>query len=304
VQFKAGVEPEFYILNGKNPHDNGKYFDTDKTMDAALKVKRQISKKLRGMGVEVEMKHHEVGPGQYEINFKYDRVERTAENVLLFKRIVRETAHENGVTACFAPKPFQGIAGNGMHVHFSAWEGKKNLFHGKNGLSRMALSFIAGLLDHAREITAVTNPTVNSYKRLVPGFETPTRICWGHMNRSTLVRIPASPGKGTHLEYRSQDPSAKPFLAFAVIAAAGMDGVEKDLIPPEPFVENVYENGNGMPVLPSDLREALDEMEKSRLVKKALGKHAFKEFLNLKREEWREYSRHVTSWEKQKYLTV
>ena len=304
LEFMAGAEPEFYLLNEKKPHDGGCYFDTSKPFHNAVKTKREIVRRLKKAGLDIELKHHEVGPGQYEIIFRAESASKTAENILLFKRIVRETAYELGSVACFLPKPFHGFAGNGMHVHLSAWEDGKNAFYDGKGLSRLAQQFTAGLLAHAREITAVTNPTINSYKRLVPGFEVPVNICWGFRNRSTLIRIPASEGGRTRIEYRSPDPSANPFLALAVIIAAGMDGVDRGLSPPEAVKENVYENPNGLETLPSDLREALDAMEKSRLVRKTLGTHVFKEFLKLKRGEWRDYCAHVTDWEREKYLTV
>ncbi|MCD4739656.1 glutamine synthetase family protein [archaeon] len=302
IEVKVGAEPEFYLLKENRPQDQGKYFDTSRPLHDAIPIKREITRRLKKAGLDVELKHHEVGPGQYEINFGFDCAMRTAENILLFKKIVRETAFEYGSSASFIPKPFQGLAGSGMHLHLSAWRDGENLFYDE-GLSLFAKQFIAGLLSHAREITAITNPTINSYKRLSPGFEAPEKICWGYGNRSALVRIPAGGGNKTRLEYRSPDPSANPFLALAVIIAAGMDGIRKGLTPPTPIKANAYKEGN-FESLPSDLREALDCMEESSLVREALGEHTFKEFLRIKREEWREYSRYVSSWERERYLMV
>ena len=268
LEFMAGVEPEFYLLKEKRPHDSGGYFHASKPLHTAIKVKREIVKELKDIGLDVELKHHEVGPGQYEINFKADNAVKTARNVLLFKRVVRETAYNFGTTACFMPKPFHDKPGNGMHVHLSAWEGSKNLFHDpKAGLTKFAKSL-------------------------------------GYRNRSALIRIPVSDGKNVRLEYRSPDPSANPFLAFAVMIAAGMDGVERALEPPEPVNSNAYHNREKSEILPEDLREALDEMKRSKLVREVLGKHAFNEFLKLKRKEWKEHSAWVSEWEREKYMMV
>lgn len=302
LDFLVGAEPEFYLLKDKSPQDGGCYFDTSKPMHKAVAIKREIVQKLQKAGLDIELKHHEVGPGQYEINFGAESALKTAENILFFKRIVRETAFEHETIASFLPKPFQGKAGSGMHFHISAWEDGQNLFF-SDGFSDFARSFVAGLLEHAREITAITNPTVNSYKRLIPGFEVPVKICWGFSNRSTLIRIPAAEKEKTRLEYRSPDPSANPFLALSVLIAAGMDGVKKGLTPPDPMDSNAYEE-EGFCALPGDLREALDEMRKSALVKQTLGEHTFREFLKFKEAEWREYSEYVSGWERERYLTA
>ncbi|HEX4561637.1 MAG TPA: type I glutamate--ammonia ligase, partial [Gemmatimonadales bacterium] len=313
----AGVEAEFFIFqfdSSEEPttitHDSGGYFDQT-PVDKAEEIRRLIVKDLVSMGFEVEAGHHEVAPGQHEIDFRYAEALETADNLATFRFIVRNVAYRHGFLATFMPKPIVGQNGSGMHTHQSLFAGGKNAFHDARAqweLSPVALAYIAGLLDHARGFCSITNPLVNSYKRLVPGYEAPVNVAWSMRNRSPLIRIPDRRGTGTRCELRMPDPSANPYLALAVQLAAGLDGVERKLTPPDPVNKNIFEMSHRerrkyrIDELPRDLHQALECLEKDELIRAALGKHIYERFLEAKREEWEEYIGTVSDWELQRYL--
>jgi glutamine synthetase len=313
----AGVEAEFFIfqLDAKGDpttetHDAGGYFDLT-PVDRAEEIRRLIMKDLVAMGFEVEAGHHEVAPGQHEIDFRYAEALATADNLATFRFMVRYVAYRHGFLATFMPKPIFGQNGSGMHTHQSLFQKGENAFHdpkGKWELSSTALAYIAGLLEHAQGFCAVTNPLVNSYKRLVPGYEAPTNIAWSMRNRSPLIRIPDKRGTGTRCELRMPDPSANPYLALAVQLAAGLDGVERKLTPPDPVDKNIFEMSfrerrkYRIDELPRDLHEALDSLERDTVVRAALGEHIYERFVEAKREEWQEYIGRVSEWELERYL--
>lgn len=321
--YNTGPEVEFFLfkMNGEPilqpvPHDVGGYFDFS-PRDQASVVRTEIMRTLQKMGIEVEMDHHEVAAGQHEIDIRYSDALTTADNVITLKYVIRAIAQMHGIHASFMPKPIFGINGSGMHTHQSLFTlDGKNAFYDPNDrykLSETAYRFIAGQLKHVREFSAVVAPTVNSYKRLVPGYEAPVYICWGQINRSALIRIPSiSPGQeqAVRAELRCPDPSCNPYLAFAVMLWAGLDGIEQGLTPPDPVNEDVYHFDDAklkelyIETLPASLSEALDEMEKSEIVRKALGEHTFRRFLEAKRQEWDEYRISVTDWELKRYLPV
>jgi glutamine synthetase len=318
----TGPEAEFFLFrrdaNGDpivDTHDQGGYFDLT-PVDRGEEARRDIVVALESMGFEVEAAHHEVAPGQHEIDFKYDTAVRTADNVTTFKLIVKKVALDHNLHATFMPKPIFGVNGSGMHVHQSLMTGEgssmKNAFHdgkAKRELSKVALSYVAGILAHARNFSAVTNPLVNSYKRLVPGYEAPVNVAWSERNRSPLVRIPARRGMGTRCEVRMPDPSCNPYLAFSVMLASGLDGVKRKLDAGEPVDRNVFEMSErekkrlGIKVLPANLSEALDYLEKDELLVDALGPHIFEHFTAAKRSEWAEYISRVHPWEIDEYLS-
>src|SRR5712671_5445199 len=316
-EMMAGVEAEFFIFqldaSGEPTtitHDRGGYFDQT-PVDRAEEIRRLIVKDLVAMGFEVEAGHHEVAPGQHEIDFRYAEALATADNLATFRFIVRNVAYRHGFLATFMPKPIFGQNGSGMHTHQSLFKSGKNAFHdpeGKWELSEVALHYIGGLLKHACGFCAVTNPLVNSYKRLVPGYEAPTNVAWSMRNRSPLVRIPDRRGIGTRCELRMPDPSANPYLALAVQLAAGLDGVERKLDPGPPINKNIYKMSHRerrhlrIDELPGNLNEALDELEKDDLVRETLGDHLFEHFVAAKREEWLDYIKHVSPWEIDRYL--
>ena len=318
-ELMAGCEAEFYIFqlrNGGDPstdtHDQGGYFDLT-PVDKAEEIRRLIIKDLVSLGLEVEAGHHEVSPGQHEIDFRYAEALATADNLATFRFVVRDVAYRHGFLATFMPKPIFGQNGSGMHTHQSLFTNGRNAFHdpkAKWELSDVALQYIAGLLEHARGFCAVTNPLVNSYKRLVPGFEAPTNIAWSMRNRSPLVRIPARRGAGTRCELRMPDPSANPYLALSVQLAAGLDGLERRLVPPDPVDKNIFEMSyrerrkHRIDELPRDLHEALDYLDKDELVRDALGPHIYERFVEAKREEWQEYIGQVSEWERERYLAA
>jgi glutamine synthetase len=301
--FKTPKEPE--------PLDTGSYFDLT-PLDLAQDFRRDTINKLEAMGISVEYSHHEVAPSQHEIDLRFADALTMADNVMTYRLLVKETAQQYGRHATFMPKPLQGQWGSGMHTHVSLFEGEKNAFFDPaQGLSRTAKHFVAGLLDHARELTAVLNQWVNSYKRLVPGYEAPVHVCWSRHLRSAFVRVPgAKPKKASsaRVEIRSPDPACNPYLAFAVILAAGLDGVERKLdLPPEasddPDAMGADERRKrGIPSLPEDLFEALREMERSELVADALGEHIFEQFLRNKHQEWDAYKAYVSPFELERYL--
>jgi glutamine synthetase len=270
------------------------------------------------MGIAVEAAHHECGPGQQEVDFRYADALTSADAVVTLRYTIKAVAQNDGLYATFMPKPMLHAAGSGMHVHQSlAAKDGHNVFDDRNDpyhLSRLAYNFIAGQMMHARALAAVVAPTVNSYKRLVPGYEAPVYICWGQINRSALIRIPASlPGNGetsTRCELRCPDPSANPYLAFAAMLAAGLDGIRRDLMPPAPVEENVYEfdslmlRSRDIVSLPGTLEEALQELERDEVIAAAFGEHTFRRYLEAKRQEWDEYRIQVSSWEIGRYLRV
>jgi len=319
--FNTGPELEFFLLKRDGngvvsplPHDAAGYFDYSE--DLATEVRKEMMTALEEIGIEVETAHHEVATGQHEIDFKYAPAIRTADNAVTFKTTLKAVAARHDLYATFMPKPFFGINGSGMHTHQSLWDDKKarNAFADpKNayGLSDIARSYIAGTLEHARGMIAVLAPLVNSYKRLVPGFEAPVYIGWARINRSALVRIPQiSKGQldSTRIELRCPDPSTNPYLAFAAMLAAGLDGIERKLTPPDPVEENLYHldttklESRKIKQLPGTLHEALDELARDNVIVDALGAHVYERFVEAKREEWDEYRIQVSGWETARYL--
>lgn len=316
-QMMAGCEPEFFIFHldeGGKPsldtQDSGGYFDLA-PVDQAEPIRRLMIHDLDHLGFEVEAGHHEVARGQHEVDFRYADVLKTADNLATFKFIVRNIAHRHGFLATFMPKPFEGQNGSGLHTHQSLFKDGENAFHDPSQeweISKIGLGYIAGLLRHARGFCAVTNPLINSYKRLVPGFEAPTNVAWSMRNRSPLIRVPDRRGQGTRCELRMPDPSANPYLALAVQLAAGLEGVEQELLPPPPVNKNIFSMSHRerrryrIDELPRDLHEALNCLEKDNTVRDALGEHVYNRFMEAKREEWREYSASVSAWEVDRYL--
>ena len=266
---------------------------------------------LEQMKFEIEASHHECAQGQHEIDFKYAEALHAADNIMTFKLAVKTIAQKNGLHATFMPKPIFGVAGSGMHTNMSLFRDGKNVFYDPNderGLSREAYSFIAGLLRHVPGMAAITNPLVNSYKRLVPGYEAPCYLAWSASNRSALIRIPASRGQSTRVELRSPDPSCNPYLAFAVCLTAGLDGIEKGMVPPAEITKNIYamdeatRKAHGITSLPGSLEEAIRLMEADDLVLSTLGEHVAHNYIEGKKKEWEEYRTRVSSWERQKYI--
>jgi len=319
--FNTGPELEFFLFRRDGttihpvPHDSGSYFDFS-ARDEAQRVRSQIMMALQSMGLEVEMGHHEVALGQHEIDFKYADALITADNAVTFKYTAKAIANIHDLTATFMPKPVFGINGSGMHTHMSIFDrsGNNLFFDPKDEfhLSPMAYSFIAGLIAHARSLCAIVAPSVNSYKRIVPGYEAPVFVCWAQVNRSALIRIPRyTPGndKATRIELRYPDPSCNPYLAFTAMLAAGMDGMEQKLRPPA-HVNNVdvYHltpeevAARGIPILPGSLAEALEDLAKDSVLKEALGQNLYEAFVRAKEAEWDDYRIHVTDWEIERYL--
>jgi glutamine synthetase len=316
---RAGPEAEFFLFqrrqNGEpttETHDSGGYFDLT-PVDLGEDVRREIILALEQMGFHVEAAHHEVAPGQHEIDFRHDDALITADNVSTFRFVVKNVATRHGLHATFMPKPVFGINVSGMHTHQSLMSKNRNAFHDDGaqwGLSRTCLYYIGGLLRHAKGFCAITNPLVNSYKRLVPGYEAPTAIAWSERNRSPLVRVPASRGANTRIELRMPDPSCNPYLALAVMLRAGLDGIEQEIDPGPPVNKNIYKMSHRerrhlrIDELPGNLSKALDELEKSDLMRETLGDHIFDHFLAAKRAEWDSYIRHVSPWEIDRYLNT
>jgi glutamine synthetase len=315
--FYTAPEMEFFIFESAKtppvPLDTAGFFDLTQ-LDMVSELRRQTIVTLEAMGIPVEYSFHELGPSQHEIDLRYTDALTMADNVMTFRQVVKQVATELGVYATFMPKPIEGAFGSGMHTQVSLFEGDVNAFHDPGdefGLSKVGRCFIAGLLHHAREITAVTNQTVNSYKRLIAGYEAPVHICWARNNESALVRLPA-PKKGkessTRIEFRSPDPAANPYLAFSVMLAAGLKGVEEGYDLPPEATNNIYEMtpeeraAEGIGSLPQSLTEAISAMEESELVAEALGEHVFDYFIRNKRKEWLDYKAHVTPWELDRYL--
>jgi len=317
-ELNAGPEPEFFAFekdeDGRattETHDVGGYFDLA-PKDLASDIRREIIYNLETMGFEVEASHHEVAEGQHEIDFKYDDALSTADNISTFRSVVRATAEQNDVHATFMPKPIAHINGSGMHTHLSLFEDGENAFHDPSDefdLSETAYSFLAGVLEHAPAITSVTNPTVNSYKRLVPGYEAPIYVAWSDVNRSALVRKPAARvPAASRIELRSPDPSCNPYLAIAVMLQAGLDGIERGLECPDPVRENIYDfdeekrDEYGIDTLPENLGAAVDALEDDEVVQEALGPHVTEKFVEAKRAEFGEYVAEVSDWELDRYL--
>jgi len=315
----VGSEPEFFLFktdaNG-NPtnevNDQGGYFDLAPT-DLGENCRRDIVLTLEEMGFEIEASHHETAPGQHEIDFKYADAIRAADKIQTFKIVVKTIARKHGLHATFMPKPLYGMNGSGLHCHLSLFKDGKNAFYDpedKLGLSETARQFMAGILHHARGFTAITNPTVNSYKRLVPGYEAPCYVAWSAANRSPMVRIPASRGMSTRIEVRNPDPSANPYLALTVLLRAGLDGILKKMPLPAPVDRNIYVLTEeerlraGIPNLPVSLAEALQELKRDEAICDALGEHALTHFLELKEIEWDLYRTQVHQWEREQYMTM
>ena len=316
--FYVGPELEyFYFRNseGTEQLDFGGYFDLI-PLDMATDLRRETVLALEDLGIGVEYSHHEVAGSQHEIDMRYTDALTMADNVMTYRLVVKQIAIQNGFYATFMPKPIFGINGSGMHVHQSLFKGEKNAFFDKDDeyhLTKLAKGYIAGLLKHAPEITAVCNQWVNSYKRLVPGYEAPVYQSWARRNRADLVRVPEyKPGKekATRIEFRSPDPACNPYLTFSVMLAAGLEGIEKGYEVPEPVEENVYEmteeerQERGIGTLPASLLEAILLAEKSEVVRKALGEHVFKAFIQNKKIEWNQYKAQVTEYELKKYLPI
>ena len=316
--YYVGPELEFFYFKSADDTeglDKGGYFDMT-PLDTATDLRRDSVLALEELGIDVEYSHHEVAASQHEIDMRYTDALTMADNVMTYRLVVKQVALNHGVYATFMPKPVFGINGSGMHVHQSLFEGSKNAFFDANDpyfLSKIAKSYIAGLLKYAPEFTCVANQWVNSYKRLVPGYEAPVYLSWARRNRSDLVRVPEyRPGRenATRIEFRSPDPACNPYLAFSVMLAAGLAGIEEGLEPPTPVEENVYEMtveeraSRGIGTLPASLLEAVQLTEKSELVRKALGDHVFNNFVANKKIEWDEYRTQVTEYELNKYLPI
>ena len=319
TDFNLGPEPEFFLfkLDAKGEptlevNDNGGYFDLAPT-DLGENCRRDIVLELEEMGFEIEASHHEVAPGQHEIDFKYADAITACDNIQTFKLVVKTIARKHGLHATFMPKPLFGEAGSGMHFNVSLFKGKVNAFYDEStelGLSETAMQFMAGVLKHVQGFTAVTNPTVNSYKRLVPGYEAPCYVAWSAQNRSPLIRIPSSRGISTRVEVRSVDPSANPYLAMAVILEAGLEGIRKAMTPPPAINRNIYvmseeeRQSNGIDNLPAALDDALALLAKDEVVQSALGSHIYANFKEAKEIEFDMYRSTVHQWERDQYMKM
>ncbi len=312
-----GPEPEFFLFDKDEegnattiPHDSGGYFDLA-PKDMASDVRRDIIFTLEKMGFEIEASHHEVADGQHEINFKYEDALGAADNIATFRAVVRAVAEQNDIHATFMPKPISEINGSGMHSHISLFDEDGNAFDDPDdefNLSETAYKFMGGILNHAEAFTAVTNPTVNSYKRLVPGYEAPVYVAWSDTNRSALIRVPDAAGASSRFEIRSPDPSCNPYLALAAVISAGLDGIENDADPGEPVREDIYEFDDakreeyGITTLPGSLDEAVDALEADEVITQGLGEHVTEKFAEAKRADYADYRVFVSEWEKEKYL--
>ncbi len=317
-EMNAGPEPEFFVFekdeNGNattETHDAGGYFDLA-PKDLAQEIRAEIIYTLERIGFEVEASHHEVARGQHEIDFKYDDALTTADNIATFRSVVRAIAELHDVHATFMPKPIAGINGSGMHTHISLFEDGDNAFHEDSdefGLSDTAYQFLGGILEHAPALTAICNPTVNSYKRLVPGYEAPIYVAWSDVNRSALVRKPAARGPAaSRIELRSPDPSCNPYLALAAMLHAGLDGIERGLEAPDPVRENIYEfteadrEARGIETLPTTLGQSIAALEADDVILDALGPHISEKFVEAKTQEYTEFLASVSQWELDRYL--
>ncbi|SFU76730.1 type I glutamate--ammonia ligase [Alicyclobacillus macrosporangiidus] len=317
--FNVGSEPEFFLFkmdeNGRptqEVNDEGGYFDWA-PLDLGENCRREIVLTLEAMGFEIEASHHEVAPGQHEIDFKYADAVEAADNIATFRLVVKTVARQYGLHATFMPKPVYGINGSGMHCHLSLFRNGQNAFYDERdelGLSTTCRHFLAGILAHARGFTAICNPLVNSYKRLVPGYEAPSYVAWSAKNRSPLVRIPAARGASTRIEVRSPDPSGNPYLTIAVMLAAGLDGIRNQLSLPPAVNRNIYvmtereKQEAGIWSLPENLGQALEELSRDEVLVQALGEHVFTHFVEAKRIEWNLYRTQVSEWEREQYLST
>lgn len=319
TNFNLGPEPEFFLFkldrHGEptmHVNDDGDYFDFS-PLDLGEDCRRDIVLQLEELGFEVEASHHESAPGQHEIDFKYADALRACDNIQTFKLVVKTIAREHGLHATFMPKPIFGVNGSGMHCNVSLFKDGKNTFydeHADDQLSRTAYQFMAGVLKHVKGFTAITNPTVNSYKRLVPGYEAPCYIAWSASNRSPVVRIPASRGMSTRIELRSVDSVANPYLALSAILKAGLSGIEQQLDPGAPCDRNLYDmtasdlKEAGISVLPTDLDHALLALDEDTVVQEALGEHIYRNFRDVKQKEWDSYRITVHPWEIDEYRKI
>ncbi|MDQ0418519.1 glutamine synthetase [Croceifilum oryzae] len=319
TSFNVGPEPEFFLFKtdekGKptlDLNDQGGYFDLA-PLDLGENCRRDIVLTLEQMGFEIEASHHEVAPGQHEIDFKYADAIKAADQIQTFKLVVKNVARNYGLHATFMPKPLFGVNGSGMHCHQSLFRGNENAFYDESdelGLSETALHYLAGILKHARAFTAVTNPLINSYKRLVPGYEAPCYVAWSPKNRSPLVRVPASRGLSTRIEVRSPDPAANPYLALATMLAAGLDGIKNKLAAPPQTDRNIYvmdeqeRRDAGIESLPANLFEAIQELQNDSVIADALGEHALSHFVEAKEIEWDLFRTTVHDWEREQYMSL
>lgn len=319
-EYNTGPEPEFFLFRNDpvtlTPLDNGGYFDL--ASDEAHTIRREITSALETLGIEVEASHHEVAPGQHEIDFKYDDALTTADRLLTLRVTVKSIAQRHGLRASFMPKPIMSMAGSGMHVHQSLFNTKsnKNVFYSPNdeyNLSKTAYHFISGQLKHIKGMMAILCPTVNSYKRLVTGFEAPVYIAWARINRSALIRVPhwfEDKPNTARMELRCPDPACNPYLAFAVMLAAGLDGIENKIKLPAPVEEDLYKFDKAkllsrkIDTLPSSLFEAIYELKKNKLMQEVLGDHLYRKYINIKTREWNEFKTQVTKWEIEKYIDI
>ena len=317
--FNVGPEAEFFLFKTDDEgrpttqtNDEAGYFDLG-PLDHGEGTRREICLALEQMGYEIEASHHEVAAGQHEIDFKYAPALDCADKIMTFKLVVKTIAQRNGLHATFMPKPLFGVAGSGMHINMSLFKDGKNTFYDPNGerqLSKTAYSFIAGLLAHVKGMSAITNPLVNSYKRLVPGYEAPCYLAWSASNRSALIRIPAARGQSTRVELRCPDPCCNPYLALAVCLAAGLDGIEKGMTPPPEITDNIYEMDDkawaerGIESLPGTLADAIDLLKADQVMLDTLGEHVASNYIAGKEKEWNEYRTRVSSWEREKYMTI
>ena len=315
--FDVGPECEFFLYHSDDngqpttiTHEKAGYFDLG-PVDLGENARRDMVLTLEDMGFEIEASHHEVAPAQHEIDLHYDEALATADNIMTFKLAVKTIAKRHGLHASFMPKPKEGINGSGLHINISLSKDGKNLFSDPEdavGLSKEAYYFIGGLMKHIKGMASITNPLVNSYKRLVPGFEAPAFIAWSTTNRSSLIRIPAERGKHTRIELRSPDPSANPYLVLAVCLAAGLDGIQNQILPPAAVKENIFEltaqkrQEKGIESLPNNLLEAVQELEKDSFIQNVLGEHLSRNYIQAKKQEWEQYCRHVSAWEIEQYL--
>lgn len=315
--FEVGPECEFFLFNTDEnampttiTHEQAGYFDLG-PMDFGENARRDMVLTLEDMGFEIEASHHEVAPAQHEIDFRYDEALVTADNIMTFKLAVKTIARRHGLHATFMPKPRFGVNGSGMHINMSLSRDGRNIFADEEdplGLSQEAYYFIGGIMKHMKGMTAITNPLVNSYKRLVPGYEAPVYIAWSATNRSPLIRIPASRGNATRIELRCPDPSANPYLALAVCLRAGLDGIVNHIMPPDSVDCNIFQmteeekRAGGIEEIPGTLIEAVYSMEADALIREVLGDHVYHKYIKGKKEEWRQYRMQVTDWEINAYL--
>ena len=317
--FNVGPECEFFLFqtdeNGlptTTTSDEAGYFDLG-PLDHGESTRREVCMTLEQMGFEIEASHHEVAAGQHEIDFKYTDALTTADNIMTFKLAVKTLAQKNGLHATFMPKPVFGINGSGMHTNMSLFKDGRNIFadpSDEKGLSKEAYSFIAGILTHIKGMAAITNPLINSYKRLVPGYEAPCYLAWSASNRSALIRIPAARGSATRVELRCPDPSCNPYLALAICLMAGLDGIEKGLTPPDEITDNIFamdtvtREAKGIESLPGTLKEAIECLKADSVICDALGEHVLSQYIEGKEKEWDAYRTHVSTWEISRYLVM